>query len=939
MSLKMQFDSTSEVGVPFTGFSSLTGRRCVFRPSSSLRSKARAGHRSARMQPWSSKEDRAVWPLQLHDVDRVFQVLRRGLREILESQQGEMDFLLTQQRDTKRDSRLAFLYDLEKEIRAQERYIRRVEFQLSKVEELYETYCLQWRLCQGVVNMKKAFSASPPSRGCRESLLELGRSHRHSLQDILEMERELEILLGELHIKMKGLIGFARLCPGDQYEVTLQLGRQRWRIRGRIKSDDTQSWEEEYMVFLPHTRHNFEIKVMELKGLSWLLVGMVTCASADFLVSKPQLVLVDITELGTMKIKLEIAWNPFESGEKMKRPSASARKNPLYSQTAGRSPSFTEKYFLSVARQLQDADSISAALKSESRHDASSASLLAYPFNVSDAVFSSGCSPQDTLRKNQAAEAEPEEHHADQDMNVTQVIFNVHFLKNPAGGSKSTLFLITRSHYAHVLHLLQLSSSSSSSQDSCEPHSFPDLPALTIPPAAAPPEASGDQQHGAPALQLGAQISELRGLLRNQPSSEAELRALEHNLLHLATVLKNDLSLLRGSSPADTLGLEEALESFDFLSQDFNADDDDASCLRGLRKPEHRSNDVSSFQELENAPLTSGNGDLDQTLGIHLDVCCILLQAIRESDFRPSRRELLQEAALQADVLQRVGHLLLEKNSVSATDILPQVQRSREVLLFWDACVADSSSPFLCDADSFFTTLRKSFTHKVKAKQPGQAAAVFSRLLKELQAVCDALPHLRPVCRPDIVTLFQLSVYLRRWSSRDLGAHITRLSKEESTSSQLVRSPKRRRTVNKLSGQLMAELLPLGCTLQTLAALQVDPNHRVSKAACKCLCRAAGVQSFRNKVNLDANMVVSEANLGVSEGNLGVSVMNLEATESVEHIIDVWRSTDEALRAAVRETVLSFGKRGFQAFQRMEQLRSDMEEAAHRNQETVITIL
>lgn len=61
------------------------------------------------------------------------------------------------------------------------------------------------------------------------------------------IEGELEILLGELHIKMKGeniisstmsrskssdfhdlpntfslagLIGFARLCPGDQYEVS-----------------------------------------------------------------------------------------------------------------------------------------------------------------------------------------------------------------------------------------------------------------------------------------------------------------------------------------------------------------------------------------------------------------------------------------------------------------------------------------------------------------------------------------------------------------------------------------------------------------------------------------------------------------------------------------------------------------------------------------------
>lgn len=45
-------------------------------------------------------------------------------------------------------------------------------------------------------------------------------------------------------------------------QVTLKLGRQRWRVRGRIQSDDTQSWEEEDMVFLPHTRHNFEIKVV-----------------------------------------------------------------------------------------------------------------------------------------------------------------------------------------------------------------------------------------------------------------------------------------------------------------------------------------------------------------------------------------------------------------------------------------------------------------------------------------------------------------------------------------------------------------------------------------------------------------------------------------------------------------------------------------------------
>lgn len=120
------------------------------------------------------------------------------------------------------------------------------------------------------------------------------------------------------------------------------MGRQRWRIRGKIESDDTQCWDEEEMVFLPYIHHNFEIKVQtnvhgqefsggnvkyvcvcagispvhlhlalqvtEAKGLGWQMVGTVTCASADFFVARPQLMLVDITELGTIKLQLEVTW-------------------------------------------------------------------------------------------------------------------------------------------------------------------------------------------------------------------------------------------------------------------------------------------------------------------------------------------------------------------------------------------------------------------------------------------------------------------------------------------------------------------------------------------------------------------------------------------------------------------------------------------------------
>lgn len=168
-------------------------------------------------------------------------------------------------------------------------------------------------------------------------------------------------------------------------------------------------------------------------------------------------------------------------------------------------------------------------------------------------------------------------------------------------------------------------------------------------------------------------------------------------------------------------------------------------------------------------------------------------------------------------------------------------------------------------------------------------------------------------------------------------------------------SPKRRRTLNKLRGQLMADLLPMGCTLQTLAALQVDANHKVSKAACKCLCRAAGLQTFRHKVepcvclgpvpmnlfcSFSRSALPSQAIIYYTEslktddiqtqrGNClalkclkvvkilrnvlsnpsAVFVMRslFQAADSVEHVVDMCRSPDEAVRSAVRETVLSFG--------------------------------
>ncbi|XP_069006858.1 RIPOR family member 3 [Embiotoca jacksoni] len=1021
MSVKLRFDCPSDGGPvhrsrSFTGFSSLTARRRSSSVRNSLRTKAMTGGKSPRMHLSPRRGPGLIWSLQPDQVDSVFQALRRGLKEFLDCHQGEMDFLSSQQRETKRNSRLAFLYDLEKEIRALERYIRRLEFQLSKVEELYETYCVQWRLCQGAVNMKRAFSLSPSTRASRESLLELGRNHRHSLQDMSTMEGELEILLGELHIKMKGLIGFARLCPGDQYEVVVRLGRQRWRIKGRIESDDTQSWDEEEMVFLPHIHHNFEIKVTEAKGLGWLLVGLVTCASADFFVARPQLMLVDITELGTIKLQLEVTWNPFDSAEKMRplsvsKQSVSSRKSSVYSWTAPSTPSFTEKYFISMVRELQDQEGSMPSLVSRSRHNRGGVSLLSYLSNPSHTSVASspqsqytpslkrahsypsspsqgtslgGSQTQLSLGEEGSLEISMEEQEArkrrDEKEEEEEEWGGVSQAPSSPEESKTgSLQALQRSNTPDILRKNTAGEAepepdrvqgSVNVQDAADRRSY-SVPVSPTPPAQPPPAASpcvagaaapsagrpgaSGAQRRALALRLGALIAELEKTLQNQSCSDDELRALDHQILHLATILKNDLSLLKSSSSEETL--EEVLGSFDFLSSDFNADDD-ASCLGSVRL---KDSGISSFQqstprspgllsqdgrslsgdELLIAPLTSGNWGLDQALETHLDICCILLQMMRTTDFGPSRREMLDEMSLQAEVLDRVSCLMLEKNdNVSARDILPKAQRTRDVLLFWEECVNDGGgggSPFCCRADSFSRTLRKRYTHKVKAKQPGQSEKVFSQLLQQVRAACRVVPGSRPVGSPERVTLFQLSVYLKRWSLQELGDHISRLSKEEYVLSAL-RSPKRRRALNKLRGRSVAELLPLGCTLQTLAALQIDSNHKVCKAAANCLCRAAGCKAFRSKAVVYYTERLKSTDVQIQQSSC-LALKRLRATESVDHIADLWRSADEDLRSAARETVLYFGKKGYQAFQRMDQMDTEMQEEAYQNQETEITIL
>ncbi|XP_076589432.1 rho family-interacting cell polarization regulator 1 isoform X2 [Chaetodon auriga] len=345
---------------------------------------SRKPSRASRMFTMSAKSNPPPKVPQPERLDQVYEALKKGLQSCLQVHQMDLDNLSRQMKESKRNSRLGFLYELDKQVKVTERYIRRLEFHLSKIEELYEAYCLQRRLRDGANKMVKAYTASPGSKEARESLAEANKGYKEYTENMCVLENELENQLGEFHIKMKGLAGFARLCAGDQYEIFMKYGRQRWKLRGRIEINAKQVWDSEEMVFLPLISEFLSVKVTELKSLAnHVVVGSVSCETKDLFAALPQTVAVDINDLGTIKLSLEVTWNPFDKDDQgsvassvNKAPTVSKRFSTIFNQSPPDTPSLREQAFYNMLRRHEELENGTAwSNSSESSDDSSSPQL------------------------------------------------------------------------------------------------------------------------------------------------------------------------------------------------------------------------------------------------------------------------------------------------------------------------------------------------------------------------------------------------------------------------------------------------------------------------------------------------------------------------------------------------------------------------------------
>ncbi|XP_039720528.1 RIPOR family member 3 isoform X4 [Pteropus medius] len=862
-------------------------------------------------------------------VKKIFEALKRGLQESLCAQQAELDYLSGRHKDTHRNSRLAFYYDLDKQTRFVERHIRKMEFHISKVDELYEGYCIQCRLRDGASNMQRAFSKCPPSRASRESLQELGRSLQECTEDMWLIEGALEVHLGEFHVRMKGLVGYARLCPGDQYEVLMRLGRQRWKLKGRIESDDSQTWDEEEKAFIPTLHENFEIKVTELRGLSSLAVGTVTCDITDFFTTRPHVIVVDITELGTIKLQLEVLWNPFDTEIFLVSPSPTvkfsvgSRKGSLYNWTPPSTPSFRERYYLSVLQQ--------PAQQTLPLGGPRATSILSY---LSDGDLRS---PGLWSRSQELPEMDSfsSEDPRDTETSTSASTLDVGFLPLAIGPNASIEEEAQEDPPSPGLlpEMAHLAGGSFMERPGWRNLGveIPNLPRgstfhnHTMPGGQCKGRDEGETGHGVdePGVTLERPLREVLDLLRCTDPSQPRLRELEHQVLSFRDRLK-PRGGRREHSSAESL-MDCILESFAFLNADLAPHE--LSLFGGSRGPRNdRTPPPLPSLRGSSRELTAGAPELDILLTVHLQVCKALLQKLASPNLSRMVQEcLLEEAAQQKQVLETLSMLDFEKVSQAASieEIIPQAARRKGCLKLWSGCTA-AGGVLACSATTLLDQLKKTVLHRVRGKYPGQLEIACRRLLEQVVSCGGLLPG-AGLLEEQTVTWFQFHSYLQKHSVSDLEKHFAQLTKEVTLVEEL-KCTGQAKTIRKLQGKKqLGQLQPLPQTLRAWALLQLDGPPRVCRAASAGLASAAKNKSFREKALLFYTNALSENDAKLQQAAC-VALKHLRGIESIDQIASLCQSDLETVRAAAREATLSFGEKGRFAFEKMDKFCSEQRE-------------
>ncbi|BFZ16049.1 hypothetical protein BsWGS_19088 [Bradybaena similaris] len=851
----------------------------------------------------------------------VFDSVRKGLGEFIEATHEDIAQLISSENSISTSQ--GRLLETDKKIKSAERYLKRLECHLAKIEELQDSYMLNQQLREGAVNMAKAFSTTN-SNSRKDSISNIKYGYKECSQAMCAIEAQLESLLGTFSCSLNGIAGYARVVPGDVFEVLLKHGDQKWKTKGKIEKDSTQSWGCPNHTFKCLVGDMLSIKVSEMKLFKSVLLGQKSCeiwnpcmndtASQGLFCARPQLMTVNINVQGSLKLSIIITWNPLDGVDEAIN----------YIQAPIRAP-------LAVRKRPVSMISLTESLSS--RSSSSTAQPYGrYPNPLQDfkhrddsGIYGSATSLPSHMTTDSA--------HAPHGLSASPLVHNNgHAWRSDMYANRLRPYSISTFDVRHAgSRQLEPVSPTSEFSDMSSSHANFSLSKSTSMPSiiheVTQTMVPGLMVHQMAPLDSSITVEEalqnLKTTLEDFLGHYPELQKLEDEVQVIeALVKKSDCAMLSIMNASIEGAIEEA---FDFLNLEGILEDleeEDESEVHELKEMKDNKSDVkdtiiSSSSAAKTAdsgigsltskpspvPASSGNEQVDQALVFHLSLCDNLLQNL--GNFGPLKcREFyaLDYLQKQAVILDQLVEMAKAGNEVQLSSVLSERTLDKTLREVWELCV--DQTPLYAQAEKLISVLEHKFGDKLSQKYQVKPIRIFQHLMARMLYATTYDPE---VGRTSIVTIHQFMLFFR---GVDMLVKLEKAA-DELYLLDLLNAGTSETVINAIVS--LQDHLPPPVCLKMLTKLLVGNNREVQQSASTYLKIIN-----RDKTQRDIALVVLVEGLEdhITEVRAGccVALSIFEAVECISQLVHLSQTdSSSTVRRKAKETLYSLGDVGRKA--------------------------